>query len=60
MIQKTPPWAGNLSFAVKLYNVQKLVNIINIHNFSLIDNFKAFGNQFKDGEYRVMIFKKHA
>tara|TARA_A100000164_G_C21736955_1_gene690387 strand:- start:6 stop:833 length:828 start_codon:yes stop_codon:yes gene_type:complete len=60
VIQKTPPWAGNLSFAVKLYNVQKLVNIINIHNFSLIDNFKAFGNQFKDGEYRVMIFKKHA
>lgn len=58
-IQKTPFWAGNFSYAVKLYNYNKLINLVLKYNFFLKDSFKSFGDPFKDGEYRTLIFKKN-
>ena len=58
VIQKTPPWAGNLSYAVKLYKSRSLINLFLKYNYYLDKNFVAFGNKFLDGEYKSYIFKK--
>lgn len=57
-IQKVPFWVGGYSYAVKLYNSQKLVNLFMKYNFFLNKKINSFGNQFKDGEYKSYIFKK--
>ena len=57
-IQKTPPWAGNLNYAVKLYNSRSLINLFNKYNYYLDKIFNAFGNKFLDGDYKSYIFKK--
>ena len=58
VIQKTAPWAGNLSYAVKLYKSQSLINLFLKYGYYLDKNFIAFGNKFLDGEYKSYIFKK--
>lgn len=58
VIQKTPFWNGNFSYAVKLYNYQHLINLFKKYDFYLVKKFEAFGDQFKDGEYKSFIFEK--
>lgn len=58
VVQKTPFWNGNFSYAVKLYNSQSLINIFNKNDYFLKKKFYAFGDQFKDGEYKSYIFEK--
>lgn len=58
VIQKTPLWNGNYAYAAKLYNYQNLINLFKKYNFYLVKKFGAYGNQFKDGEYKSFIFKK--
>ena len=58
VIQRTAPWAGNLSYAVKLYKSQSLINLFSKYGYYLDKNFIAFGNKFLDGEYKTYIFKK--
>lgn len=58
-IQKVPFWYGGNSFAVKLYNYRNFISIFNKFNFFLVDSFKGFGNDFKNGKYICQIYKKH-
>lgn len=58
VIQNTPFWSGNFSYAVKLYNYQHLINLFIKYDFFLVKKFEAFGDQFKDGEYKSFIFEK--
>ena len=57
-VQRTAPWAGNLSYAVKLYKSQDLINLFIKYNYFLMKCINGFGNQFLDGEYKTYIFKK--
>jgi len=56
--QKIPFWYGSHSFPVKLYNYRNFINILNKYNFFLVDHFKGFGDDFKNGKYFSQIFKK--
>jgi len=58
-IQKVPFWYGGNSFAVKLYNYRNFISIFNKFNFFLVDSFKGFGNDFKNGKYICQIYKKN-
>ena len=58
-LQKTLFSTGNFSYPVKLYNYNKLISLVRKYNFFLMESFKGFGNNFKDGEYKTMIFKKY-
>jgi putative methyltransferase (TIGR04325 family) len=57
-IQKVPFWNGASSFAVKLYNRRNFITVLNKFDFYLIDSFKGFGDDFKNGGYYCKIFKK--
>ena len=57
-VQKVPFWNGGYSFPVKLYNYKKFIAIFKKHNFILLEMFKGFGNDFKDGKYITQIYKR--
>jgi putative methyltransferase (TIGR04325 family) len=57
-IQKIPFWVGNFSYAVKLYKSQSLINMFIKNGYFLVNRLNAFGDQFKDGEYKSFIFKQ--
>ena len=57
-IQKVPFWYGASSFAVKLYNKRNFITVLNKFDFYLVDSFKGFGDDFKNGGYYCKIFKK--
>jgi putative methyltransferase (TIGR04325 family) len=56
--QKVPFWYGGHSFPVKLYNYRNFINILRKYNFYLVDSFKGFGNDFKNGKYISQVYKK--
>ena len=49
VIQNTPFWNGNFSYAVKLYNYQQLINLFIKYDFFLVKKFEAFGINLKTG-----------
>jgi putative methyltransferase (TIGR04325 family) len=57
-LQKTIFSNGNFVYPTKLYNYNKLISLVKKYNFFLIESFKGYGNNFRDGEYKTMVFKK--
>ena len=57
-IQKVPFWSGGYSFPVKMYNYSHFISILKKYDYVLLEMFKGFGNNFKNGKYVCQIYKR--